>query len=220
MNDINVLWLTILLVVAIILIYLLYRTISMTKPSSGNCGVIHATQPDVMWSDNCMYIKETGFDPTLKTPKLSLYLTKFTGNKDSKGIGANLWYRYRYVNNKTGGYSDFSPWSKSPVISGSKNLPCLNGDCTGVNYTGTDSCHSNVPVMSTISVDYDLESGVTANVHRVVMSPLDASPPTETTKDEIVGILTPSSDGWSVFDGSASRVCDTVTGMVCNIPGC
>jgi len=220
MDDLNILWFVMLISIVIVILYGIYYIFTMEKPLTGNCNNIKRTQPDMLWNENCTYITERSYDSTLKTPTSPLYLTAFTGNKDSKPIGANVWYRYRYVNGKTGGYSQFSPWTMKPIMSGIKNLPCMNDNCDGMTYSGIPSCNSNVPVLSIKTIDYDIDSGVLANVHRVVKPPNDTSQPSSNEEGDIIGILTPSKNGWSVFDPSASKICDNATGFVCNAPKC
>lgn len=155
---------------------------------------------DWVWNSSCLYLNEKFHDPSLKSPKdLSPVLVNF---RYSEGSGPSFfrpcWYRFRYVNVKTGGYSDFSSWTKSPVISGGKDLPCPDGKCHFKE--GKPSCTFNQPVIGIAEdqVEYSPtqqtsdQSFIYMNLHRYVGdSPTDSEPPPDDVNDEIIGFLLP-----------------------------
>src|SRR5580698_10633032 len=115
-----------LAIVAIAILYAMYRVYKMQKPAPGNCDVIKQLNPNVNWSPDCSYVQELKENSSIPTPTFPLYISSFT---NSSGLGpawgVNVWYRYRFVNNK-GEYGKFSPWTPTPVIAGSSSLPCKN----------------------------------------------------------------------------------------------
>jgi hypothetical protein len=160
---------------------------------------------DWLWDSSCMYITETGPDNFLESPKdLSPVLVGF---QNSSGAGPSIflpcWYRFRYVNVKTGGYSDFSEWSKAPVMSGSCCLPCPKGvgQCPSGISVGYNSCTFNQPTIGIAQTDVHYDptqvqsdgSFIYMNLHRYVgSSPSDMDPPPIDVQDEIVGYLLPT----------------------------
>ena len=194
-----------LVVIAIVITLLIIFSLwveRLKKPSPGrDC---HDTS-DWLWDDTCTYIQEKSYDPSLKSPE-KLYPV-LTGFVNSTGAGNSIflpcWYRFRYVNVKTGSYSDFSDWSQSPVMSGSCCLPCPGGpgNCPSTVKQGYYSCPSNQP---TIGIEKSLVqysptemqkdgSFIFLNLHRYVGSdPSDANPPPKNVKDEIIGYLLPT----------------------------
>ena len=71
-----------------------------------------------------------------------------------------LWYRFRYVNDKSGNYSEFSKWTCSAVMAGGTNLPCpptcSEGKCDS-RISGDNSCTFNkVEVGVTNDLQYSL----------------------------------------------------------------
>src|SRR5207248_130049 len=98
-----------------------------------------------------------------------LYLSSST-SAPSLGppLGVNVWYRYVYVKLDTGGYSEPSEWTSSPISAGNTTLPCKSPNCNGVN-TGKNTCQANLIQLSIDTLDYSLLKGdVYANVHRYV----------------------------------------------------
>jgi len=171
----------------------------LKKPTTGvNCH----TKSKWLWNKDCKSFQEKFYDATLKSPaKLKPYLLNFThASGGGPSIFLPMWYRFRYVNVNTGGYSDFSDWIAAPVISGSCKLPCIKGvgKCEGQIIQGYDSCLFNQPTIgiaeSDIAYDFTkaLPNGdfVYINLHRYVgESSADATPPPPNAKDEIIGIL-------------------------------
>jgi len=174
----------------------------LKKPHPGvDC---HKTS-DWVWSPDCTYIEEKFYDPKLADPsQLKLYLAKF-----SRVSGAGppvclpMWYCFRYVNVKTGGYSKFSQWTSSPIRAGGDLLPCVKGPgkCDPkLVPQGKKTCAFNQPAIGIPDLQYNplkLQPGDTfvyANIHRYVGSPTDTKPPgpPEKTQTEIVGYLIPS----------------------------
>lgn len=165
------------------------------------------------WNSTCTYINEVSPDSSLASPSaLSLNLLKFE-NIPGAGNALNLpmWYRFRYVNANTGGYSDFSSWTDTSVYAGSKTLPCQGGagNCSS-QYIPANTCNFNQPTLGipTNTLQYPLmrptSNGQTiyANVHRYVGTSLDSLPPCNAgqnpstdncinVQDEIIGILLP-----------------------------
>ena len=218
MKSSAIMWLIVLGVFLAFLVLGLWLVQTTGEPTPGNCGNIKKTQPNVKWSEDCSYIEENTPDGSLKTPKEVMYLTRFTSSPAfGPPLGANVWYRYRYVRGNTGGYGQFSPWTKSPIIAGSRNLPCKGGDCSDVQKSGGDSCQSNIIQLGVDGLDYSMSSNIYANVHRVVLPSTNSSPPSNTAKSEIVGIFTPSQGkSYQIVDLSKSP-CEQ---MLCNRPGC
>jgi len=218
MKTSSIIWLILLSIIFVLLGIMLWFTITLKEAKPGNCDNIMKSQPDVLWKDNCSYIEEKHLDETLKTPSDELYLTRFTPSSSlGPPLGANVWYRYRYVRGKTGGYSKFSPWTKSAIIAGSNTLPCKDSDCSNMSKHGKDSCSSNLVTVEVENIDYDRTTGIYANVHKVVLPSSNAKPPKDSDKSEIVGVLNPEGfTGWSFIDITESP-CKKIT---CNRPGC
>lgn len=174
-----------------ILSYGIWWAYTLQKPlPGGGCG-----KSGWLWNESCLYINEVKPDPALVSPKgLSPVLIGFT-----KAAGAGppiflpMWYRFRYVNVLTGGYSEFSDWTKSPVMSGACCLPC-DGVCPFA--TGSTTCTYNQPVIGIdkTKIKYNpqvqQEKGefIYMNLHRYVGKIGDKTPPTD-AKDEIVGMM-------------------------------
>lgn len=173
----------------------------MQQPTPGrNCK----KSSDWLWDDSCLYITETGPDNSLESP--AELFPVLTGFQNSSGAGPSIflpcWYRFRYVNVKTGGYSDFSAWTQSPVMSGNCCLPCPNGPgyCSNISQ-GYSSCSFNQPTIGVAQsvVQYNPSeqqpdgSFIYMNLHRYVgSSSSDMTPPADDVNDEIVGYLLPT----------------------------
>ena len=194
----------------------IYYTATVSNPGPGNCSSLKKSGD--LWSDDCSTIVEKDFDGTLKQPSKPLYLSGFRESKSfGKPLGANTWYRYRYVNSKTGGYSKFSPWTESPIIAGGKNLPCKDGDCSSLSQDG-NFCKSNIVELSIDGLDYSMSDNIYANVHRYA-SPNGEKPTDTTENDKAVGYLLPSgAKTWTFVDVSSS-VCDEPN-IVCHTHKC
>jgi hypothetical protein len=217
--------LTAALVIFIVLLsYLAYWIYNLKKPSPGNCDYLRKSQPDVKWSADCSYIEEIAPDNSLATPTSPLFLTNFTNSpsfNQGQPLGANVWYRYRYVNGKTGGYGKFSPWTVSPIIAGSTTLPCQlgKGKCVGVSYTGRDSCQSNLVQLGANNLNLKLGSDIYVNIHRYSAISTDTTPPTDSTVDKIVGMLLPKGQsGSGFFIDISDSACKEV--ICTNVEGC
>lgn len=189
------------------------------KPGVGNCSNLKKEHPEIKWSEDCDFIQEITPDGSLKTPLNPLYLSEFASSPSlGPPLGANTWYRYRYVREDTGGYGKFSPWTKTPIIAGSNNLPCKGGDCSNMKSHGADSCNANLVTLGVDALDYNIQSGIYANVHRAALEPTDSSPPDDSTLTEIVGYLWPRGNTWFFIDTTKSPCVDT--NIQCNRPGC
>ncbi len=157
-----------------------------------------------VWAKDCTHIEEKFPDPKLDDPsKLQLYLVKFS-RADGAGppVCLPMWYCFRYVNVKTGGYSPFSQWTHSPIRAGGDMLPCLDGpgkcDKNEV-LQGKKSCVFNQPIIGVPDLQYNpLEATddtfIFANVHRYTGKSKDTKPPgsPKTTDTEIIGYLIPT----------------------------
>ena len=214
----TIIWLAIMTILLALFSLSLWSVRTTDKLMTGNCGNLKRAYPETKWSDDCTYIKELVYDPTLKTPQKEMYLSRFIeASALGPPLGANVWYRYRFVRDDTGGYSDFSPWTKSPIIAGSTMLPCKGGDCSNINKHGADSCHSNLIQLGIDELEYTMLNGIYANVHRAYKITSDASPPSDTIKDEIVGYLVPHGPKSYQFIDISESPCDKI---LCFRPGC
>ncbi|MCA9750243.1 MAG: hypothetical protein KC414_14130 [Romboutsia sp.] len=231
MNTSSAIIISILVFVILGLILFYYWVSKLNAPTPGvNC---HKDGSGWLWNSTCTGFEELTPDPTLLDPIGELYLVNFNNvNGAGPPLCKPIWYRYRYVNVKTGGYSTFSNWSSSPVFSGSSNLPCVNGpgNCDSVKQ-GSDTCQFNAPTVGVPSLQYNPKqpigtssgdtSFVYANVHRYVGNEGDLTPPSDSASDEVIGYLYPSSafSGISyVWQDVLSNPCIGTCNSVCN--GC
>lgn len=213
MNTSTIVWLTLLFFVFLMLTLALWFVKTATKPEIGNCSTVMKTNPDVKWANNCAYIDELTEDSTLATPKNGLYLSRFSASPASgPPLGANVWYRYRYVRGKTGEYGKYSPWTKSAIMAGSSTLPCKGAKCD----VSMSDCKNNIVSVSVDALDYGPDSGIYANVHRSVVEPSNADPPSDSDGGDLVGMLYQMGDTWTFVDVTQSP-CDS---MNCKTPGC
>ena len=208
MQTSSIIEIVVLVIIIILFIWLIYYTYYLQKPNKGSCDFLKAKDPSIKWSKDCSSILEITPDPTLKTPTTPLYLTSF---KNVQGAGqpwgVAVYYRYVYVNSKTGGYGQMSPWTLSPVTAGSNDLPCLQpGKCdSSFKYTGKDSCNANLPQLKVDRLDYDITtSNIYANVHRLVLPLNNTKPPDKNAQGKIVGMLIPDGSGGFFIDISTS----------------
>ena len=179
---------------------------------------------------DCNYIEEIFQDPSLTSPKgLRLSLLAFSQTPGAGNpVSLPMWYRFRYVNTNTGGYSDFSDWTQSYIQAGAIKLPCVAGfgNCNKKYVQqGTKSCKFNQPTVgiekgklqynpTTLRKD---GSYIYINVHRYVSpSTNDTDPPPsgECTGDEIIGTLllplTQDSASYMTFIDAANNPCDEI----------
>lgn len=206
-----------LTIIAIGLAYAIYYVYKLQKPSSGNCDYIKSSNPNVKWSNDCSYIQELMLSDSIQTPTDPLILTKFTASPSlGQPWGVNVWYKYKYVNSKTGEYGKASPWTQSPISAGSSNLPC-GGNCNNIQYTGKDSCKSNLPQLGISKLLYPIGSDFYANVHRYTGS-IGSPAPDSTIDGKVVGVLYPDGSGGGMFIDTSSSPCKEAT---CgNVVGC
>jgi len=183
------------------------------QPTPHKCS--HATgtggSKNWLWNSKCTGIQEIFYDSSIKSPgNTKPYLTEFKkGNVTEIGgsIFKPCWYRFRYVNTKTGAYSDFSDWTDYPVMSGSCCLPCFGGPnkCSSSVNPGYNSCQDNYPVIGALSSKIHYKPDISnsngqyvINLHRYVgdvKNGKNVKPP-KTAKTEVVGMLMiPSPDG-------------------------
>lgn len=209
-----------LIIVAAAITYLIYRVYKLEKPSPGNCDYVKSTNPDVKWSNDCSYIQELLLDTSIQTPTEPLYLTKFTSSPSlGPAWSVDVYYKYKYVNGKTGEYGKSSTWTKSAIRAGSINLPCNSNDSSvcNIQFSGKDSCKSNLPQLNVDKLVYPPGSNFYANVHRYVTS-AGSSPPDSTIDGKVVGMIYPNGSGGGVFIDTSSSPCkDIACG---NITGC
>lgn len=199
MEPLQLLLFIILCLGIVLSIYFIWWVRKLPKPTPGNS----CTGTGWEWNDSCSSFKEISYDSTLSSPEgLTPYLIGFSY---SSGTGSPLylpmWYRFRYVNVLTGGYSKFSNWSLSPVISGSCCLPCPDGVgvCSSQVPQGPKTCSYNKPIIGISQSDSNYNpfvpqsdgSFIYINVHRYVgKSYNDLTPPSATAQDEIIGYMT------------------------------
>lgn len=170
--------------------YFMWWIYKLEKPKPGTCG-----NSSFKWNEGCTSILEIQKDNTLPSPKgQKLNLLNFL---NSPGAGNSIfkkcWYRFRYVNVLTGGYSDFSDWTDGPVESGGCNMPCIDGKCAFA--TGPQSCSFNQPTIGIASDDAKFSpqiprsdgSFVYMNLHRYTT--INDDIPSDAVTDEIVGVL-------------------------------
>lgn len=230
----------ILIITGIILLSIFaYWVVTMNKPSP---GVDCTEKSDWVWDSSCLYFQEKFRDSTLQSPQnLNLVLTGF---KFASGGGPSIylpmWYRFRYVNVLTGGYSDFSDWTQTPVISGSCCLPCIDGvgQCSSQVQSGYASCQANQPTIGieTDKAQYSPSTPISGggfiymNLHRYTgTDPTDNTPPPKNVTDEIVGFLKPGGyvNGkqyydWTdvLFNPCQEKKCQTPTWCQSSTGGC
>lgn len=198
MKPTQIFLLCIVAIAIILILYFIWWVRNLPKPTPGK--TCHNT--DWSWNNSCLYFDEKTYDPTLKSPAdIKPYLIGFS---NSSGAGNPLylpmWYRFRYVNVVTGGYSDFSQWTSSPVISGGCCLPCPEGVGKCSFSQGSSTCSYNSPIIGIAQSEsaynpYSPQpdgSFIYINVHRYVgKSYTDITPPSSDVEDEIVGYMIP-----------------------------
>lgn len=186
------------------------------------------THSNWLWDKSCLFFQEKFYDSSLKSPEnIEPVLTSF---RFAQGAGSPFflpcWYRIRYINVKTGGYSKFSKWTRLPVISGACKLPCPNDGCGSNTKTGYESCDANQPTIG-ISKNQSQYNPYTQqkdgsyiyiNLHRYTgKSFTDSDPPPDDAEDEIIGYLTLGTvDGVSYYDWTDALFNPCKEG--CNIP--
>lgn len=138
---------------------------------------------------DCLSVLEQYEDKSIPKPTAQPYLRSFVTQGQGYPFCNPVWYAFRYVRNKDGGYGPLSDWSgynpsspkdiPLPIFSGAKTFPCIpvkgsTDSCaaTGVK-TGAESCAFNNPTISILNkldfnVNYASADGYTLNVHRQV----------------------------------------------------
>jgi len=198
MKPLQILLLILIGSAILLLLYFIWWVKKLSKPTPGRS--CHNT--GWVWNDSCLYFDEKQYDPTLSSPSdLQPYLIGFSSSPSvGNPLYLPMWYRFRYVNVVTGGYSDFSKWTSSPVISGSCCLPCPGGAGKCSFTQGPTTCSYNYPVIGISESDSSYKpytpqpdgSFIYINVHRYVgKSYTDNTPPSDNVEDEIVGYMTP-----------------------------
>jgi hypothetical protein len=206
-----------LVIIGTCIVYAIYKIYKLEKPSPGNCDFIKSQNPNVKWNSDCSSVQELLLNTSIQTPSSPLTLTKFT-NAPSLGPAwsVNVWYKYKYVNSQTGEYGKASPWTLSPITAGSLKLPC-GSNCSTLQFSGKDSCKSNLPQLSIDKLAYPPGSIYYSNVHRYVAS-AGASAPADSIDGKIVGMIYPDGNGGGIFTDTSSSPCNEIA---CgNIVGC
>lgn len=136
---------------------------------------------------DCLSVVEKYEDKTIPKPTAQPYLRSFVTQGQNYPFCNPVWYAFRYVRNKDGGYGPLSEWSgynplkptdtPLPIFSGAKTFPCIpvkgsTDSCSAIGVkTGADSCAFNNPWISLLNkLDFDVNfsspDGYTLNVHR------------------------------------------------------
>jgi len=215
LHTTTIIFMGIITVILILLIYLLYVSINITKSHPGTCDSMKNT---LLWNDDCTFIQEKLYDNNIETPTESLHLSRFSKSSSfGPPLGANVWYRYKYVNGRTGGYGKFSPWTKSPIIAGGENLPCKNDNCDEMKDSGKQSCRNNIVEVSVDDLGADIKNDMYANVYRYVAPANKSEQPSDNTeKDELIGYLIPSGVKGGKFIDVSTSPCETI-GISCHV---
>jgi len=190
-------WITLIFLAILLLLTIGFGiwTFLLEKPHPGT----DCLKSGWVWNPNCKYFEEKFYDSSLADPSdLQLYLVKFSRVSGAGSpVCLPMWYRFRYVNVKTGGYSKFSKWTSSPVRAGGKDLPCLGKCNPNLVPEGGKTCYFNQPAIGLPNLQYDpldRQPGNTfiyATIHRYVGKPGETKPP-ESPEDEIIGFLMPT----------------------------
>jgi len=181
------------LVLIILNVFFLY-VLFLKNPREINCS-----NNSYLWNSNCIGFQENFLDDSLKSPSIPLKLISFDNVQGAGNpIYLPMWYRYRYINMRTGGYSPLSDWTNTPIIAGSCCLPCLNNNCTFS--VGFDTCNANSPKIGIFQKDLDYipfslnKNGdpIGINIHRYVdPNPNRTNPPSPQEEGTIIGYLIP-----------------------------
>ena len=183
----TIIFIGIAVIFLIIISYILYLSLTSTKPHPGNCDEKKKQKNGLRWSEDCRYIQENKLVATISKPSESLYLSSFTVSPSlGPPLSTHVWYRYKYVNGKTGDYGQFSPWTKSPIIAGGDGLPCKDDDCSAID----NNCNNNRVELSLDSLDAKAQDDMYANIYRYVSNKAD-QPSDDTKQDELIGMLFP-----------------------------
>ncbi len=141
----------------------------------------------------CLSVLEKYEDHTIPVPNSQPYLDSFTyASGGGAAFCSPVWYAFRYVRNKDGGYGPLSAWSGTPeggtvsvidppmaIYSCALELPTIPGD-TSVplgNLTSTFN-KPTVAIIKPLNLDVKTgqEDGYTLNVHRQVGSIQNGTP--------------------------------------------
>lgn len=217
MQTKTIITIIILSFIAAMLVWLIRKIYTLEKPAPGNCDYIKSRDPTLKWNSDCTSFQELLLDPSLSTPTEPFYLDKFTSSPSlGQPWGVNVWYKYKYVNGKTGGFSKSSPWTQYPIYAGSPNLPCENESCN-ITYSGKDSCKSNLAQLKIKNIAYPLGSDIMVNVHRYVTSLTNKDKPSDSIDGNLVGYVIQTGSGGIFIDTSKSP-CDEIN--CSNVQGC
>ena len=155
-------WMIILVMFILMVIGFAVWVYTLPPPYVKNCKQWRKTNP--AFNEDCLYPRAIGVqDPSMKNPsEMQLFMAGFSYSA-SGGLPLclPLWYRFRYVNDISGNYSEFSKWTCSAVMAGGTNLPCPPDCSEGMcdeRISGQDSCTFNRVVMG---VTDDLQYGMT-----------------------------------------------------------
>lgn len=186
----------------VLLLYFAIKVYYMKEPQKG-AGCKNAGE---LWDEGCTTLQEVTLDPTLTSPagkRLSL-LSFVVDSAIGAPFTSPVWYRFRYVNSHTGGYSEFSDWTSTPVISGGCCQPCAIG--VGVD-CAQRSCDSNKPTIGILKsqLDYTLDKPlpdgalVYVSMHSYIGG---TTPPASNVQSTPVTNLYPAGDYYSMIDYS------------------
>lgn len=169
-----VIWMIILIMFILMIVGFSVWVYTLPPPYVKNCKEWRKTNPAM--SENCLYPEAIGVqDPDMKDPSdMELFMTDFAySSSGGLPLCRPLWYRFRYVNDKSGNYSKFSEWTCSAVMAGGTNLPCAKGCPEGScdeRISGAASCSFNKVTMGvTEALQYAMDSQEDGSVNWAVV---------------------------------------------------
>nr|QBK85753.1 MAG: membrane protein [Marseillevirus LCMAC101] len=203
--------------------------VQMLNPVTKKCNQLKKESP--AWNENCLYPQAIGKpDSSIADPSdKQLYMAGFSYSAaGGLPLCLPLWYRFRYVNDKSGNYSPFSKWTCSAVMAGGTNLPCDPNcpDSCDKRISGDASCSFNRVAMG---VTEALQDGISspekdgsinwAVVYRYVgkENNVDTPPSEDPNVGDPLGFLVPSSSysGYTnVFTDVGNNPCPVVKASV------
>lgn len=212
----------------------------MDEPPPGltpkQCAQKKEVQP--AWNDDCSALQELKYDGEM--PDASPYELFLDTFEYSSGAGlpfcAPTWYKFVYVDPKTGNYGNPSQWTQSAIFAGGPAVnqcwPCTSNNnnilsCTNCSIPeGKDSCTFNKPTLTIPCGEGQLPAPpgkpdnegnlYFANVHRWRGSIGDPNPPPDGAPGTIIGFLfPPDSKNNCKFIDATNNPCPTATGPNC-----
>lgn len=195
-------WIIILIIIILVVISFTFWIYFLPSPSVKLCNNMKKNKPNT-WNENCTFPLATGnLDSTIQSPSsIPLYMANFSySNEGGLPMCQPMWYRFRYVNDYSGNYSDWSPWTSSPIMAGGTNFPCYESCSPAME--GINSCKFNRVVLGLIqNPQYtitDVEPNGSQNwsvLYRYIDKSGGTSPPQNVSDSEMepIGMLIPSS---------------------------